>query len=111
MLTECRLSLTKLFNFSFHAYHLERYEVGELKNPGTDNEIQTVRGQYTTRYDNGNGAIVILTVGYVADENGFQPFLISVKGILGQVGPAAPSGPKSGISSAVLGSLVGGNIG
>jgi hypothetical protein len=85
--------------------------VGALKNPGTDNEIQTVRGQYTTRYDNGNGAIVILTVGYVADENGFQPFLISVKGILGQVNAAAPSGPKSGISSAVLGSLVGGNIG
>jgi hypothetical protein len=83
--------------------------VGELKNPGTDNEIQTVRGQYITRYVNEKGAVVMLTIGYVADENGFQPFLISVKGALSQA--AGPSGPKSGISSSVLGSLVGGNIG
>ncbi|KAJ3632476.1 hypothetical protein MTP99_009484 [Tenebrio molitor] len=31
------------YYFGFNAYGLERYEVGELKNPGTDNEIQIVR--------------------------------------------------------------------
>jgi hypothetical protein len=82
--------------------------VGELKNPGTDNEIQTVRGQYTTRYVNEDGAVVALTIGYVADENGFQPFYKGIS-FTKPFGPLIP--PKSGISSSVLGSLVGGNIG
>jgi hypothetical protein len=84
--------------------------VGELKNPGTDNEIQTVRGQYTTRYVNEDGAVVALTIGYVADENGFQPFLISAS-LSKPKRRFGGTGYKSGISSNVLGSLVGGNIG
>jgi hypothetical protein len=85
--------------------------VGELKNPGTDNEIQTVRGQYIYRYANGNDGLIVVTIGYVADENGFQPFIISVQHLQSQAIPAPPSGHKTQISSTVLGSLVGGNIG
>jgi hypothetical protein len=55
----------------------ERYEVGELKNPGTDNEIQSVKGQYIDRYRDEIGVQIIRTIGYVADENGFRPFVVS----------------------------------
>jgi hypothetical protein len=89
--------------------------VGELKNTGTDNEIQTVRGQYVVVERNENGEIVTRTIGYVADENGFRPFLISIEVQekiiqVTAVGPGGPGG-KTEISSATLGSLVGGNFG
>lgn len=44
-------------------------EQGEVKNKGTDNEIQSVRGSYS--YTGPDG--VLYTVTYIADENGFQP--------------------------------------
>lgn len=44
-------------------------EQGELKNKGTDNEIQSVRGSYS--YTGPDG--VLYEVTYIADENGFQP--------------------------------------
>lgn len=44
-------------------------EQGELKNKGTDNEIQSVRGSYS--YTGPDG--VLYSVNYIADENGFQP--------------------------------------
>lgn len=40
-----------------------------MKNKGTDNEIQSVRGSYS--YTGPDG--VLYTVTYIADENGFQP--------------------------------------
>lgn len=43
-------------------------EQGEVKNKGTDNEIQSVRGSYS--YTGPDG--VLYTVTYIADENGFQ---------------------------------------
>jgi hypothetical protein len=93
----------------------ERYEVGELKNPGTDNEIQSVKGQYIDRYRDENGVQIIRTIGYVADENGFRPFVVStdIQSVVSAPGSAYAGGPdgKSGISSATLGSLVGGNLG
>ncbi|CAH1368162.1 unnamed protein product [Tenebrio molitor] len=94
----------------------ERYEVGELKNPGTDNEIQSVKGQYVDRYRDEIGVQIIRTIGYVADENGFRPFVVStdiIQSAIGAPGSAYAGGPdgKSGISSATLGSLVGGNLG
>lgn len=44
-------------------------EQGELKNKGTDNEIQSVRGSYSYTAPDGQ----VITVHYIADENGFQP--------------------------------------
>lgn len=44
-------------------------EQGELKNKGTDNEIQSVRGSYSYTAPDGQ----LITVTYIADENGFQP--------------------------------------
>lgn len=41
-------------------------EQGEVKNKGTDNEIQSVRGSYS--YTGPDG--VLYTVTYIADENG-----------------------------------------
>lgn len=40
-----------------------------MKNKGTDNEIQSVRGSYS--YTGPDG--VLYEVTYIADENGFQP--------------------------------------
>lgn len=44
-------------------------EQGELKNKGSDNEIQSVRGSYSYTAPDGQ----VITVNYIADENGFQP--------------------------------------
>jgi hypothetical protein len=104
------------WNLSFDDYPLARSEVGELKNAGTDNEIQTVRGQYVIKEMDAMYDIIFRTIGYVADENGFRPFLISVRKLIGsdflkfEVGPGAPQ-QKTEISSATLGSLIGGNLG
>lgn len=43
-------------------------EQGEVKNKGTDNEIQSVRGSYS--YTGPDG--VLYTVTYIADENGLS---------------------------------------
>ncbi|XP_044259075.1 pupal cuticle protein 36-like [Tribolium madens] len=44
-------------------------ESGQLKNPGTDNEISSVQGQFS--YTGDDGATYSIT--YTADENGFRP--------------------------------------
>ncbi|EEZ98926.1 pupal cuticle protein 36 [Tribolium castaneum] len=44
-------------------------ESGQLKNPGTDNEISAVQGQFS--YTGDDGATYSIT--YTADENGFRP--------------------------------------
>ncbi|XP_044740675.1 endocuticle structural glycoprotein SgAbd-5-like [Chrysoperla carnea] len=46
-----------------------REETGELKNAGTENEAVVVRGSY--KYTAPDGKVI--TVTYIADENGFQP--------------------------------------
>lgn len=48
---------------------IKAQEQGEVKNKGTDNEIQSVRGSYS--YTGPDG--VLYEVTYIADENGFQP--------------------------------------
>ncbi|KAJ3656242.1 hypothetical protein Zmor_015332 [Zophobas morio] len=104
------------YYFQFRTFNLQRYEIGELKNAGTDNEIQVVRGQYVDRYK-GNRGDVVRKIGYVADENGYRPFVVSVDFVPSLVAasspprPGAPAGPKTDISSAALGSLIGGNSG
>lgn len=44
-----------------------------MKNKGTDNEIQSVRGSYS--YTGPDG--VLYEVTYIADENGFQPMVMT----------------------------------
>ncbi|KAJ3656241.1 hypothetical protein Zmor_015331 [Zophobas morio] len=100
------------YYFQFDTADIERFEIGELKNAGTENEIQVVRGQYLDRSVNEDGALVVRKIGYIADENGYRPFLISIQFLLSVADtPGGPKGPKSDISSAALGSLVGGGLG
>lgn len=68
------LALTFVFSHSFFKCRIvengiKAEEQGEVKNKGTDNEIQSVRGSYS--YTGPDG--VLYTVTYIADENGFQP--------------------------------------
>lgn len=63
-----------VFTLFFRSFHhsengIKAEEQGEVKNKGTDNEIQSVRGSYS--YTGPDG--VLYTVTYIADENGFQP--------------------------------------
>lgn len=61
-----------LFLFSLYSENgIKAQEQGEVKNKGTDNEIQSVRGSYS--YTGPDG--VLYEVTYIADENGFQPMV------------------------------------
>ena len=102
-----RICFCKLTTLRFHTFDLVRFEIGELKNAGTENEIQVVRGQYFERYYNEDRALVIRNIGYVADENGYRPFVISVDVSV----PLAEGIHQPGISSAALASLTGGGLG
>ncbi|KAJ3627022.1 hypothetical protein MTP99_014430 [Tenebrio molitor] len=44
-------------------------ESGQLKNPGSDNEINSVQGQFSYTGDDG----ATYSISYTADENGFRP--------------------------------------
>lgn len=58
--------------FFVHSYEtgngIKAQEQGEVKNKGSENEIQSVQGSYS--YTSPEGQVITLT--YVADENGFQ---------------------------------------
>jgi hypothetical protein len=57
-----------LFPFSFETGNgIVREEVGEVKNAGTPEEHQAVRGSYSYKDPEGNDIVVT----YTADENGF----------------------------------------
>ncbi|XP_023704702.1 endocuticle structural glycoprotein SgAbd-3 [Cryptotermes secundus] len=58
------------YSFSFETGNdIAREEVGELRNAGTPDEHQVVRGSY--RYKDPEGNDIVVT--YTADENGFVP--------------------------------------
>ncbi|XP_021932414.1 cuticle protein CP14.6-like [Zootermopsis nevadensis] len=58
------------YSFSFETGNdITREEVGELKNVGTPEELQIVRGSYKYKDPEGNEIVVT----YTADENGFVP--------------------------------------
>ncbi|XP_053692231.1 pupal cuticle protein 36a-like [Sabethes cyaneus] len=58
------------YKFSYEtANGIKAQEQGDVKNKGSENEIQTVQGSYS--YTSPEGQVITLT--YVADENGFQP--------------------------------------
>ncbi|KAF5269342.1 hypothetical protein FQA39_LY08734 [Lamprigera yunnana] len=48
--------------------HINVHEAGQLKNAGTENQVNSVQGAYSYKGLNGED----YTVEYVADENGFQ---------------------------------------
>ena len=60
---------------------IAREEVGELRNAGTPDELQVVRGSY--RYKDPEGNDIVVT--YTADENGFL-----AQGAHFPVGPPIP---------------------
>jgi hypothetical protein len=47
---------------------ITRDEVGEIKNPGAEDQIQVMRGSYS--YTDPEGRLIKVT--YIADENGFR---------------------------------------
>lgn len=58
------------YKFSYETENgIKAEEQGEVKNKGSENEIQTVSGSYS--YTDPEGKLI--TVTYIADENGFQP--------------------------------------
>lgn len=58
------------YKFSYETGNgIKAEEQGELKNKGSENEIQSVMGSYSYTAPDGQ----LITVNYVADENGFQP--------------------------------------
>ncbi|KAJ3653983.1 hypothetical protein Zmor_013201 [Zophobas morio] len=58
------------YRFSYETSDpISRNEVGELRNPGTDNEAISVQGEYSYVGPDGKTH----TVTFVADENGFRP--------------------------------------
>lgn len=64
------LNLTEISYYSYETENrITHEESGQLKNPGTDNEINSVQGQFA--YTGDDGATYSIT--YTADENGFQP--------------------------------------
>ncbi|KAF4523920.1 hypothetical protein B566_EDAN012272 [Ephemera danica] len=57
------------YSFSYEtANGISRDEVGEIKNPGTEDQIQVMRGSYS--YTDPEGQLIQVT--YIADENGFR---------------------------------------
>lgn len=58
------------YKFSYETENgIKAQEQGEVKNKGSENEIQTVSGSYSYTAPDGQ----VITVTYIADENGFQP--------------------------------------
>lgn len=56
---------------------MERYEVGKLKKKNNET-IQTVKGQFAEKIVGNFGSFYIRTIGYTADEKGYQPFVLDV---------------------------------
>lgn len=58
------------YKFSYETENgIKAQEQGEVKNKGSENEIQSVSGSYSYTAPDGQ----VITVTYIADENGFQP--------------------------------------
>lgn len=58
------------YHFSYETENgIKAQEQGEVKNKGSENEIQSVSGSYSYTAPDGQ----VITVTYIADENGFQP--------------------------------------
>lgn len=58
------------YRFSYETENgIKAQEQGEVKNKGSENEIQSVSGSYSYTAPDGQ----VITVTYIADENGFQP--------------------------------------
>lgn len=85
--------------------------MGELKEA-----ILKVKGQYSEIFERTNGSYYIRTIGYTADETGYNPFLLDLSTLTIETKIEGPlvdrtGKPKTGISSTVLITLTGGNTG
>ncbi|XP_068903861.1 uncharacterized protein [Tenebrio molitor] len=111
------------YSFEFRAttkyfVYIARYEKGELEMIG-ENSTLRVKGQFSETFKREKGGDYVKTVGYTIDENGYKTFLLDLstvrieywvtKGIVHLVG--LPTRRKMYISSVVLASLSGGNLG
>jgi hypothetical protein len=100
--------------------YIARYEKGELEMIGGNSTLR-VKGQFSEKIERKKGGDYVRTVGYTVDENGYKTFLLDlstavttyklVPAIIHLLGPPPPNGPKILISSTVLASLSGGNLG
>jgi hypothetical protein len=98
--------------------YIARYEKGELEMIG-ENSTLRAKGQFSETFKREKGGDYVRTVGYTVDENGYKTFLLDLstarieywvtKGIVNLVG--LPKRRKMYISSVVLASLSGGNLG
>lgn len=58
------------YRFSYETENgIKAQEQGEIKNKGSENEIASVSGSYSYTAPDGQ----VITITYIADENGFQP--------------------------------------
>jgi hypothetical protein len=98
--------------------YIARYEKGELEMIG-ENSTLRVKGQFSETFKREKGGDYVRTVGYTTDENGYKTFLLDLStamikywvttGIVHLVG--IPKRRNMYISSVVLASLSGGNLG
>jgi hypothetical protein len=84
-----------------------------------ENSTLRAKGQFSETFKREKGGDYVRTVGYTVDENGYKTFLLDLSTAVTKylVFPATshlvgqPTGPKIRISSTVLASLSGGNLG
>jgi hypothetical protein len=93
--------------------YIARYEKGEIEMIG-ENSTLRVKGQFSEKFERDKGGNYVRTVGYTVDENGYKTFLLSTavnkyQLFSGNVFLLRRS--KIRISSTVLASLTGGNLG
>ncbi|XP_068903864.1 uncharacterized protein [Tenebrio molitor] len=113
------------YSFEFRAttkyfVYIARYEKGELEMIGENSSLR-IKGQFSEKFERKKGGDYVRTVGYTVDENGYKTFLLDlstavtkymlVPAISHLFGPPLPNEPKIRISSTVLASLSGGNLG
>jgi hypothetical protein len=98
-----------------------RYEEAMLKKI-SGQESPVIKGQFGEHFKRKSGGYYIRTVGYTLDENGYRQFLVDISTAIvtvkQEVGPVPVSdivggagGSKVPISTTVLATLTGGNIG
>jgi hypothetical protein len=95
--------------------YIARYEKGELQMIA-ENSTLRVKGQFSEKFEREKGGDYVRTVGYTTDENGYKTFLLDLSTAVIKYRPVPGNvflvgRPKIRISSTVLASLSGGNLG
>jgi hypothetical protein len=95
--------------------YIARYEKGEIEMIG-ENSTLRVKGQFSEKFERDKGGNYVRTVGYTVDENGYKTFLLDLSTAVNKYQLFSGNvfllrRPKIRISSIVLASLSGGNLG